>query len=257
MCLILFALHTHPKYKLILAANRDEFFNRETQFAHFWDNSKNILAGKDMASGGTWMGVQSKGRFIAITNYRHPEREILNPQSRGSLSRQFLADSETNKDFIGRIAAIRNQFNGYNLLLSDDGLQSMVHYSNITNVTTSIKKGIHGLSNALLDSAWPKVESGKRMLSEIVSSSSIYPEQLISILNNHDTAPDHLLPNTGISTDLEKKLSPVFISMKGYGTRCSTALLVDKKDDVIFHEVSYNEQGEVISKIQHQLHIKY
>ena len=257
MCLILFALHAHPKYKLVLAANRDEFFNRETQFAHFWDNDKNILAGKDMASGGTWMGMHSKGRFIAITNYRNPEREITNPTSRGSISREFLTYSESTSEFIGRISGIRQQFNGYNLLLSDNSFQNIVHYSNITDKTHIINKGIHGLSNALLDSPWPKVELGKKYLTEAISSPTFQPEDLISILKNRDAAPDHLLPHTGISTDLEKKLSPVFISMKGYGTRCSTALLVDKKNEVSFLEVSYNEQGEVINKIHQQVHIKY
>jgi uncharacterized protein with NRDE domain len=257
MCLILFALHTHTKYKLILAANRDEFFNRETQFAQFWNDDRNILGGKDMSSGGTWLGMHSKGRFVAITNYRNTEREISNPISRGSLSREFLTYSESTSDFIRRISSTRQQFSGYNLLLSDDGFQSIVHYSNITDEATVIKNGIHGLSNAFLDSPWPKVEIGKKNLAEAISSPTLKPTDLISILKNRDKAPVRLLPRTGISTDLEKKLSPVFISMKGYGTRCSTALLVDNKNEVSFLEVSYNEEGEAVNKFHHQFHIKY
>ncbi len=257
MCLILFALNTHPKYKLILAANRDEFFSRKTQFADFWDEDKNILAGRDVVSGGSWLGVTSSGRFIAITNYRNPEMDIHNPQSRGALSREFLSDAQSTSEFIARIAFTRHQFNGYNLLLCDNGFGSLTHYSNITNVSTTIKQGIHGLSNSLLDSPWPKVELGKIMLADAISATNINPNDLISLLKNYDTAPDHLLPKTGISTDLEKKLSPVFISMKGYGTRCSTALLVDKKNEVSFLEVSYNEQREIIHKAAHQLPIKY
>jgi uncharacterized protein with NRDE domain len=257
MCLILFAINAHPKYRLIAAANRDEFFNRRTHFANFWESHDHILGGKDELSGGTWLGIRSNGKFIAVTNHRNPHRVVQNAKSRGTLSKEFLNASCGISEFVDDISADKLSFNGYNLLLSDDGLKSIVHYSNVTDKMTTIKSGIHGLSNAFLDTPWPKVETGKRMLSKAVSSEEIDPKQLIPILSNKEEAADNNLPNTGISADLEKKLSPVFISMKDYGTRCSTVVLVDTKNEVDFLEVSYNENGKIINNVELKMQLKY
>ena len=154
MCLILFALNEHPEYKLILAANRDEFFNRETLRAHHWEENEKIIGGKDEVSNGTWLGLRVDGRFIAITNYRDLSRENKNAKSRGFISRNFLLGDEKAKTFIANVSNERKSFNGFNLLFSADGCNSLNHYSNISNQLSIIKSGVHGLSNALLDTPW-------------------------------------------------------------------------------------------------------
>ena len=168
MCLILFALNNHPKYKMILAANRDEFFERPTLAADFWNENKNVLSGKDIISGGTWLGTNRNGRFVAITNYRKSEVVHKNLLSRGNLSKLFLNGNESVRDFLDTLSDNKDDYDGFNLLLSDDGLNSIFHYSNVSNTTTKVKDGIHGLSNHLLDSHWPKVDWGRTRLKKIL-----------------------------------------------------------------------------------------
>ncbi len=257
MCLILFAINAHPEYKFVLAANRDEFFSRETAFADNWPEDNNILAGKDRVSDGTWLGIRNSGRFVAITNYRDPKLENKNARSRGLISRSFLLSQEDIITFSCRLASNRDKYNGFNLLLTEDSFDSIYHYSNISNQNTILTDGIHGLSNALLDTPWPKVELGKEKLRAVLKEPFIEPMQLISILKDRSMADDQLLPETGIPADLEKKLSPVFISMKGYGTRCSTAVLVNRKNEVDFLEISYDEHMQVIHEARHHMRLKY
>jgi len=256
MCLILFAKNKHPQYKLILAANRDEFFERPTLAADFWEDNSNILGGRDRQSMGTWLGMNKNGRFIAITNFRDPKMGQKSAKSRGILSKNFLSTELDVSSFINEVSADKELYNGFNLLMSIDGFKTLFHYSNISDMTTKLKDGIYGLSNHLLDTSWPKVKTGKNKLSEIMKSNAINNKDLIEILKDGEKAPDDLLPDTGISFDLEKKLSPVFISMKGYGTRCSTAMLVNNDNELSFLEVTYNEKREVISEKQYDLMLK-
>ena len=256
MCLIVFAFNKHPKYKLILAANRDEYFNRPTLTADYWKENHEILGGRDIQSKGTWLGINKNGKFIAITNYRDPKIEKKRALSRGKLSKIFLSNNQNIRSFLADVSNNKENYNGFNLLLSDDGFNTLYHYSNISNTTAKISNGLHGLSNHLLDSSWPKVDTGKENLNIKIESASLNVNDLVEMLKNGNVAADELLPDTGISYDLEKKLSPVFISMKGYGTRCSTAILVDTENNVSFLEVSYNENKQVISKKKHQLILK-
>lgn len=256
MCLILFAFNKHPKYKLILAANRDEYFNRPTLIANYWEENCEILGGRDIQSKGTWLGINKNGKFIAITNYRDPKIEKKQALSRGDLSKRFLSNDQNIPSFLSDVSNNAENYNGFNLLLSDDGFDTMYHYSNISKTTFKISDGIHGLSNHLLDSSWPKVNTGKENLNSTIESASININDLVEMLKDGNAAADELLPDTGISYDLEKKLSPVFISMKGYGTRCSTVILVDTENNVSFLEVSYNENKQVISEKKHQLILK-
>ncbi len=248
MCLILFALNNHPGYKLILAANRDEFFDRPTAPADFWQENKHVLGGRDLLSGGTWLGIRDDGRFIAITNFRDSNYKKTFARSRGELSKSYLLEYDSANTFLDKTSRHRMQYSGFNLLLSDDCFRTMIHYSNITDKINVIKNGTHGLSNALLDTPWPKVKTGQKNLQNLITSSLIKTSNLIELLKNKAPAPDDQLPDTGIPFELEQKLSPVFISMKGYGTRCSTALLVDHENTAIMHEVTYNEKGEKISE---------
>lgn len=257
MCLILFTLNEHPKYKLILTANRDEFYNRPSLSADFWTDNTSILGGKDVKSGGTWLGINKNGRFIAITNFRDLRKENKNALSRGDISKDFLNGDLSVSQFIDQLSENRNKYNGFNLLLSDNAFESFYHYSNITNRLEQITKGYHGLSNHLLDTAWPKVESAMHHLQIITKSKEFEINELIEMLTDDQEAPEKLLPSTGISLELERKLSPVFISMKDYGTRCSTAILVTKQNELVFLEVTYDNKKQILAEKQFNLSLKY
>ncbi len=140
----------------------------------------------------------------------------------------------------------KHRYNGFNILLSDDGFDSLYWYSNIGNNHAAVSDGTHGLSNALLDTSWPKVDYGISMLSKTINNSNFQLEDLVALMSDGKVAPDVLLPSTGISLELEKKLSPVFISMKGYGTRCSTAIRLDYDNNLEFLEVSYDESAHPV-----------
>ncbi len=253
MCLILFALNAHPEYPLILAANRDEFYQRPTLKANFWEEDKKVLSGRDIQSGGTWLGVHKDGRFIAITNYRDGSKAKKAAISRGELSKSFLTQNISVVDFISDVKKERHLYDGFNLLVSDDGFSSLYHYSNISDQFTKIQSGIHGLSNHLLDTSWPKVDTGKNLLTEIIKNNPVDRDSIIEMMQNDTKAHEQLLPKTGISSDLEKQLSPLFISMKEYGTRCTTILKVSADKNVSFVEITYNEQKNAISKQEFSL----
>ena len=142
------------------------------------------------------------------------------------------------------------------MLLSDDSFDTLYHYSNISDQTNKINDGIHGLSNHLLDTPWPKIKWGKNYLSDILKSESIDMYEMVDLLRNGNEASDDLLPKTGISPELEKKLSPVFISMKGYGTRCSTIIMINYSNELSFLEVSYNEEKQLIGEKKFNLQLK-
>ncbi|MEX0608563.1 MAG: NRDE family protein [Balneolaceae bacterium] len=239
MCLIAFAYKAHPKYNLILVANRDEFYGRPARPASFWTDEKypDILAGKDLEAGGTWMGVHKNGKWAAVTNYRDPSIIKENPPSRGELVLDYLRGNDSAMDYLQALTAKANDYRGFNLLLWDD--KSLLHYSNQSKIVNRIEPGIHGLSNALLNTGWPKVRYAKTALKELSGSENFEKEELFKLLMNERKAPEEELPVTGIPQHLEKAVSSIFIRTESYGTRCSSVLLIDKEGNVDFTERSY------------------
>ncbi len=249
MCLITFAYRVHPEYKLILAANRDEFYSRPTRKAQFWnqENLPNILAGKDLEAGGTWMGINNSGKWGALTNYRDPSIIKNNPPSRGELVLNYLQDLKNPETHLTDTIAESPKYNGYNLLLGDTN--QIFHYSNITESVTELKEGIHGVSNALLDTSWPKLDQAKKELQKAVSNKNIQIEELFELLKNDHKPPEDQLPDTGIPQKWEKAVSSVFIKTETYGTRCSTVLMIDYSNKASFIERRYNPQtSEIIEE---------
>lgn len=235
MCLILFAVNEHPEYGLVLAANRDEFLMRPTAPAGHWDDEAGTLGGRDLKAGGTWLGVTRSGRLAAVTNVREPGVIVENARSRGELVTGLLhADS----DPMGWMKGLDgSMYNGFNLLGYQDG--AAYHGTNrgaggqLPEVRT-IPDGVHGLSNASLDTPWPKVVEGRIRLSEAVKNlDPSMPDwsPMLKLLSSVETAPDSRLPKTGVPLDLERALSPPFIRTKGYGTRCSTIVAI-RRDGV-------------------------
>jgi uncharacterized protein with NRDE domain len=236
MCLILFAYKVHPIYNLIVAANRDEFYNRPTASVHFWEDTPEILAGRDLEKRGTWMGVTTKGRFSALTNYRDPKESTEGKKSRGELVASALMYHHNIKEYLQSLTNIRHQYPGYNLLAGNQ--HDLYYYSNVANRLENIKPGIHGVSNHFLNTHWPKVEKGKQELAEILHlQKEEMVNHLFSILNQNDPFPDDQLPRTGVPLEWERMLSSLFIKSQDYGTRSSTVLLMS------------NEQIEFVERV--------
>lgn len=237
MCLIVFAYEHHPDYKLIFAANRDELYERPTRPAQFWDTSPPILAGKDCSAGGTWLGINQRGEFGALTNYRDPSIQKEDPPSRGEIIPHFLTQKTNSKSFLKKLHKNSDRYMGFNVLLGS--AEQLFHYSNQQKQINQIEPGIHGLSNHLLNTPWPKVIQAKRSLAELISADKFDEEHIFTFLQNDTPAPDGQLPDTGIPADLEKQVSPIFIKTDKYGTRNSTLLLIDNNGKVTFEERCY------------------
>ena len=241
MCLILFAYHAHPKYKLIVAANRDEFYKRPTISAHFWEDHPHILAGRDLEKMGTWMGVTKTGRFAALTNFRDPKEMTEGKCSRGELVADYLKDSHPPEKYMQKAAGSRTTYPGYNLLAGD--ADELFYYSNVEDRIHRVEPGIYGVSNHLLNTNWPKVKRGREGLATIMNESNekTFSEQLFSLLQSADHAADKDLPSTGVSLEWERILSPMFIKTEAYGTRSSTVLWITD-EEIHFQERVYSRE---------------
>jgi uncharacterized protein with NRDE domain len=242
MCLVLLAWDSHPEYSLIVAANRDEFYDRPTAPAAFWKDAPWILAGRDLQAGGTWLGIDRRRRFAAVTNFRQGQRETEAPRSRGRLVSDFLGGNMGAAEHVERVHREADLYNGFNLLAGDpDGL---FYYSNREGRARRLDSGIYGLSNHLLDTPWPKVVSGKSAFSALQSSdSSELTAGLFAVLSDRTRPSDDLLPSTGIGRDWERLLSSAFIVSEQYGTRSSTVVLLDREGSVCLVERTYGPGG--------------
>jgi uncharacterized protein with NRDE domain len=237
MCLIVLAWEEHPDYKLILAANRDEFYEREALPAHFWEDNPQLLAGRDLKSGGTWMGVTKQGKWAAVTNYRDIRNLKEIAPSRGNLTTGYLKSSLSPKQYIEKIKPEATLYNGFNLFIGN--IHQLYYFSNQIENEEKLDPGIYGLSNHLLDTPWPKVEAAKTILKQAVERKNISHTTLLDILYNTNTYPDAPMPDTGLGREAEISLSSIFIRMPGYGSRCSTVLLLNHDNEVVFAERQY------------------
>jgi len=236
MCLILFSWNNHPKYKLILAANRDEFYERPTVALHKWQDNA-IIAGKDLTGGGTWMGVNTQNRFTALTNHRNPARVLKDPPSRGDLTLDFLKGEMDEATYYAEKKEVLEHYNGFNLLVGS--MNAMGYFNNIDNKYTALSAGVYGLSNAVLDTPWPKLAKAKKAFSRLVATDEPDKEELYRVLQDKALAPDDQLPATGVPYEWEKAISAIYIEKEGYGTCCSTLLTVTHEGKGQMHELSY------------------
>jgi uncharacterized protein with NRDE domain len=241
MCTLLLAFQVHPKYPLVLAANRDEFYERPTAAAGHWEDTPHLVAGRDLVHGGTWLGVTTTGRIAALTNFREPHAAGKNGPSRGNLVSGFLKQQVTVKDYLAGLAKEGELYNGFNLLLGD--AEALYCYSNRSAEIIRIAPGIHGVSNHLMNTPWPKVVRGKQALAQVLAADEVSTEALFAILSDPSRAPDEQLPDTGVGLDMERLLSSIFIKSERYGTRSSTLLLVDKDRQATFVERSFGPGG--------------
>ncbi|WP_426161681.1 NRDE family protein [Pseudoduganella sp. R-34] len=249
MCLIVFAWQVVPGVPLIAAANRDEFYDRDTTPAAPWPDAPHIYAGRDLKAGGSWMGITRPGdpagaaaagpsRFAAITNVRNPQEHNPLAPSRGQLVADFLAGGMTAQEYVAQVAPGAGEYNGFNLVLCDG--KELVWYSNKGNDDPRngrpLEPGIYGLSNALLDSAWPKVLKTKAQFASLLCLGA--PEDAyFEMLSDTTRAPDMRLPETGVPLELERLLSAVKIESPNYGTRSSTVVKLYADAPAQLHEV--------------------
>lgn len=240
MCLILFAFRHHKDFPLIVIANRDERYARPTLAAHYWDDQPSVFAGKDLEAGGTWMGINKDLRFAAVTNHRSNQLPPEPAISRGSLCKDFLNSHNEPAEYLAAIRNKKDSYAGFNLLAGS--LNQLFYFSNRQNQIVEIKPGIHGLSNGLLNESWPKVEYGKKDLEKTLQRSTD-PSELLNILLDKAIAPDTELPETGVTLDIERLLSPRFIHSTEYGTRTSTVLMIDKNHRATWLEQHFDNNG--------------
>ncbi|MCP4746301.1 MAG: NRDE family protein [Desulfobacteraceae bacterium] len=247
MCLILFSYNRHPLYRLILAANRDEFYERKAARLDYWPDMPNILAGRDLKAAGTWLGIDRQGRWAAVTNYRDPGHVVANALSRGNLVVNYLSSNLAPDTFLYDLKSNCRRYNGFNLLAG--GCESLAWFSNRADQIRILQPGLYGLSNRLLDDPWPKVLTGKKGLKQaIASGNEICASQLLPILTNDTQVEKRHLPDTGIGIELEKILSPLFITSKYYGTRCSSVLTITYSNEVEFTEYTWHYDGQTTRK---------
>jgi uncharacterized protein with NRDE domain len=241
MCVIFFAYKVHPKYPLILLANRDEFYERPTAEAHFWQDAPEIFAGRDLVHGGTWLGITKSGRFAAVTNYRDPNAP-KGKISRGDLVSDFLKANESVEEYLWKIQQNADDFSGFNLLVGEinNNINEIGYYSNREDKIKFLDAGIYGLSNHLLDTPWRKVEKGKEELSKLLQNEELDKEIFFEILQDKTLADDEDLPDTGIGFEREKLLSAIFIETPIYGTRSSSLVLIHDDYKISLDEIRYH-----------------
>jgi uncharacterized protein with NRDE domain len=236
MCLIVVGWQVHPDFPLVVAANRDEFHARRTAAAQRWPDLPEVIGGRDLEAGGTWLGITTSGRFAAVTNVREPAAP-QGRRSRGELTRAYLAASNSPADYVQGLAG--DDYSGFNLLLADR--ESLWYCSNRAE-PCRLEPGIYGLSNHLLDSPWPKLLSARTRFAEALAD---LPDRagMFAILSDDEIVPDAELPSTGVPLEWERLLSAIFVRSERYGTRASTVVMRDVQGMVTLEELSFEPSG--------------
>jgi uncharacterized protein with NRDE domain len=240
VCINVFALGQNPRFPFILLANRDEFLHRPTQPAHFHGMDGFVLSGIDLEKGGTWLGISKSGRFAMITNYRDPSQIKDLASSRGHLVHDFLSSTLSPLAYCESLKANWDAYNGYSLVVGEIQNLDFCYASNIKKEIAAIESGIHGISNAFLDTPWPKMKRLKSGMEVLMKHDSLGLDNLQPLILDARKFPLAELPQTGVPIEVEEMLSSVFISSPHYGTVCSTLLVVDAEGKVEFRELVHN-----------------
>lgn len=244
MCLLVFAWKTDARVPLIFAGNRDERHARASRAAGFWEDAPQILAGRDLEAGGTWLGITTGGRFAVVTNYRSGPNPHSGPRSRGELTTNFLRSQSAPPDYLESVAVHAGQYAPFSLLVGDT--EALWYFSNRSgHPPQPVPSGIHGLSNHLLDTPWPKVTLSKSRLSRLLKHRTTTPDRLLELLADRRPAPLENLPDTGIGPERERLISPVFVVNPEYGTRCSSVIVMDR-NEARFSERRFDSAGNAL-----------
>jgi uncharacterized protein with NRDE domain len=245
MCLIVFAWRPEHDLPLVMAANRDEFYARPSLPLGGWEDAPGLYGGRDLEAGGTWLGIGPQGRFAALTNLRDP-RQPPRGRSRGELPVQFLRSPLAPEAFLMDVAQRAGDYSGFNLLIGDR--QQLWLLNSRSGMPEQLSEGLYGLSNAGLDTPWPKVEKAKALLSECLIAPQV--PTLLDLLHDGQQAEDAQLPDTGVGLNTERLLSSIFIATHSYGTRASTVLLVRADGSRVMVERNYGPYGAPLGEIR-------
>jgi len=248
MCLIVFAWRPDHATPLIVAANRDEFYARPSLPLAAWPEAPQVHAGRDLEAGGTWLGIGADGRFAALTNIRNPHQPPAR-KSRGELVARFLTGELPIAQYLTDVVGRSLEYAGFNLLVGNR--QELWHYNAQETAPSQLAAGIYGLSNAGLDTPWPKLLKAKAALAEVLDDPQ--PQALLALLGDPQTAPFGDLPDTGVGLATESLLSSVFIASPTYGTRASTALIVQADGSRVMVERSFGPYGGHLGEVQIRL----
>jgi uncharacterized protein with NRDE domain len=246
VCLIAIAWRARRDLPLLVAANRDEWRERPAKPAHWWPEHPDLLAGRDLQAGGTWMGVTRGGRFAAVTNFRDPSDKRSMARSRGTLVTEFLVGRDSPARFLSNLSARAHEYNGFNLIVGDGA--SLFYFGSREGQPRAIEPGVHALSNHLLDEPWPKVVAA-RLAMEVALADDEPTGVLFDLLSDASTPPDEALPKTGVGLDWERRLASALITGVDYGTRASTVLAVNDRGMAIFEERTRAGDGSVSDRV--------
>jgi uncharacterized protein with NRDE domain len=252
MCLLVLAWQAHPKYPLIVAANRDEYHERPAAPLAPWPAPDHILAGRDLRAGGTWLGLDRTRRFGVVTNFRERQRPRRSAPSRGNLIPAYLREHQRAGDWLGGLETDAPGYSGFNLLLSDAG--SLWYACNrAERFARPLEPGIYGLSNEFLDTPWPKLGRVRARFQAWLGEPAADAAALFGMLDDRTPTPDAQLPQTGLPAEWERTLSSPFVLDATYGTRCSTVLLLEPSGAVYLAERRFDSAGRPSGQAEYQL----
>lgn len=245
MCLIVLAWRPDHSLPLLVAANRDEFYARPTAALAEWPEAPGLIAGRDLEAGGTWLGIGPRGRFAALTNIRDP-RAPQGSRSRGELPLRFLQGNQGPEAFLNELRRDADEYSGFNLMVGDR--EQLCHFNSQSGRIETLQPGIHGVSNADLDTPWPKLQRAKAALADAIETTD--EEALFALLANTAKPADAALPDTGVDLDTERLLASVFIASANYGTRASTLLFSHADGTRQLIERSFGAEGVAIGEVR-------
>jgi uncharacterized protein with NRDE domain len=244
MCLAVFSYKSDPDFPLIFASNRDEFYERPAQPATFWYDNPKLLAGRDLKAGGTWMGLTKDYRFAALTNYRDLNNIQKNAPSRGDIVTDFLNSQKNAPEFMKNLKSTADRYNGFNLIAGT--VDDLWYFNNQDFSIRKLEPGVHSLSNALLNTPWPKTEKAEKLFRRVMQNGGASETELFELLRDGERFPPEQLPSTGLSPEMEKIVSSIFITSKNYGTRCSTVIKANPEDETHFIEKTYEPDTQKV-----------
>ncbi|MEI2414775.1 NRDE family protein [Orrella sp. JC864] len=247
MCLAVLALNAHPRLPLLLVANRDEYHARPSLPAGPWPGHPDIVAGRDLSAGGTWLGIARGGRYALVTNYRDPRRLMPDAPSRGALVQDYLQGALGPEPYLRELAARQQRYNGFNLIVGDPQGAWYAGNRDPQGGPRRLADGVHGLSNHLLDTPWPKVRRTRQAVAALLREPHAPAVQaLMEVFADRRGAPDGELPDTGVGLARERMLASPFIASPDYGTRCTTVVLAGPDGAISLYERQYDPQGAAV-----------
>lgn len=239
MCLIAFAWQAHPEYRLILAANRDEYHRRPARELHWWPDQPDILAGRDLQAGGTWLAAGRAGRFATVTNFRDSTNGITHERSRGKLVSNFVSARMSPQEYAQSLDG--ELYAGFSLLLADT--DTLYYTSNRDELSGPIEPGVHGLSNASLNTPWPKLVRTRDRLEELVDTDGVSESALFRLLADRETTPAAEIESDTLPFAIARAQTAAFIVTPDYGTRCTSVLLWSQDGQITLAERRFNADG--------------